>query len=208
MSMSSIRKPIKWILPFGILMLVLMSTPVFSESSTYVITFKESENGPFRGADTFVFDPVAAGGATTSISFTMTWTDYSDFTFTGNVSSTPNHKPYVGPSVPQPGDPNNLYIGSSRVEGISGVQNVADPSGTSLTVTLTSLGDSRGNWTIDAVTPNPNGPPIETSETGFYLIRNSAHATTVPEPSAGLILLAGLVPLGVMIRRRRLGSGR
>ncbi|MCB1869737.1 MAG: PEP-CTERM sorting domain-containing protein [Gammaproteobacteria bacterium] len=185
--MLSTRIVTKWLLPISIVMLALISTSALSENGTYAIVFKDSASGPFRGASTFDYNPVTPASNQVSVEI-GNWTGFDAFTLTPvSVTSTANHQDKPGPS---------------RVRGVGATMVVNDPAGSFAFILTPTGNNSTGTWRIVHM-------PSMVEETGFYDIVNTANAPngTVPEPSIGLVLLTGLIPLGIVIRRRRLRSG-
>ena len=168
-------------------MLSLISTPALSEPGTYVITFKDGPGGTVRGASTFNYDPVA--GLPNPVAINVTWTQFSDFSINGTVSSFTTHATGEGPNS-----------GPSRVRGVNGT--FVNPTDQFIfSLNAAAANNSEGTWTITLFS-DPLNP-----EQGFYDLRNITTVTNinqVPEPATGLILLTGLLPLGLMIRRRKL----
>lgn len=185
--LSSIM-PIRLMLLCILLLSCLFTGSVVAQTpglQTYYVSFKPAPDGVVEGTGQFLYDPTVheptdpanTRRATLTIISFPARPELVNLAFQVTVDSVKEH------------DPNNQ--GPSRVRGITGTGGTS----TGLLFSVLTTGSSRGTWLLRQFSPTG----LITVDEGAYLIRNQV---TVPESPAALLLLAGILPVLVLKRRR------
>ncbi|MCB1752993.1 MAG: hypothetical protein KDI74_14855 [Gammaproteobacteria bacterium] len=163
------------------------------ENYTLLLKNTTGTGGPLYIGN-FQYDPTSGSGGTATFQIVSVSNPSLVWDITANITSTPIHVDDCSPGQPCP----------SRVRTVTGTSAPAatgPAAGISIELTDTNGIDNRtGTWQfLDATgSPIPNG-------SGITFIRNATEAATVPAPPIGALLLAGLVPVLILKRRKLLG---
>lgn len=155
----------------------------------YTLLLKNTTGTSLRYIGNFQYDPTSGMGGTTTFliedpSSSLVWN------ITANITSTPIHVGDCSPGQPCP----------SRVRTVTGTSDPAGAAGIRIRLS-DSNGDNNRTGTWEFLTTS--GGSIEGGIT--FILNTSEAAATVPAPPIGVMLLAGLVPVLILKRRKLLG---